>query len=149
MSLNKKRRSGAGHPVPGRISIGPGMMQTMTVQKFSRVFLLATTLVGGTVAVAHAEPGGCLKYGAVGAVGGHVANHHTVAGAVGGCAVGMYKRHEYRKGLREKAALYDKEHPADPKESLWQRYRNRKTDEQKATLYDAEHPPAPQAASAH
>ena len=45
-------------------------------------------------AVAKAEPGGCLKYGAVGAVGGHVAGHHAVLGAAGGCAVGMYKRHE-------------------------------------------------------
>ena len=132
MSLNKKRRSGAGHPVPGRISIGPGMMQTMTVQKFSRVFLLATTLVGGTVAVAHAEPGGCLKYGAVGAVGGHVANHHTVAGAVGGCAVGMYKRHEYRKEAKAKAAAYDKEHPG-AKGSY----------EEKATAYDVEHSTQP------
>ncbi len=51
---------------------------------------------------AWAEPGGCLKYGAVGAVGGHLA-HHGVAGAMGGCAVGMYKRHEYRKQQREAA----------------------------------------------
>lgn len=56
--------------------------------------------VGAGAAVA--EPGGCLKYGAVGAVGGHLM-HHGVAGAVGGCAVGMYKRHEYRKHQAEMA----------------------------------------------
>ncbi len=59
--------------------------------------LLALAIGGGS---AMAEPGGCLKYGAVGAVGGHLA-HHGVLGAAGGCAVGMYRRHEYRKQQRE------------------------------------------------
>ena len=58
---------------------------------------LASALGAGS---ALAEPGGCLKYGAVGAVGGHLA-HHGVLGAAGGCAVGAYKRHEYRKQQRE------------------------------------------------
>ncbi|GAA4474547.1 hypothetical protein GCM10023157_01860 [Gluconacetobacter asukensis] len=107
------------------------------------MLLIAGLLSTGLAAGARAEPGGCLKYGAVGAVGGHVANHHAVLGAVGGCAAGMYTRHEYRKGLREKAALYDKEHPVDPHLSMMERYRQRKTDEQKATLWDAEHPQAP------
>ena len=61
----------------------------------------AAITVGGLTAVAQAEPGGCLKYGAVGAVGGHVAGHHAVLGAAGGCAVGMYKRHEYKKHLHD------------------------------------------------
>jgi hypothetical protein len=52
------------------------------------------------LSAARAEPGGCLKYGAVGAVGGHLM-HHGVLGAAGGCAAGMYKRHEYRKHLKE------------------------------------------------
>ena len=56
--------------------------------------LLATGLGAG---MAQAAPGGCLKYGAVGAVGGHLAHHHGVLGAAGGCAAGMYKRHQYRK----------------------------------------------------
>ncbi len=75
--------------------------------------LLGLSLLAFAVAapLAHAEPGGCLKYGAAGAVGGHLVNH-GVLGAVGGCATGMYKRHEFRKEAREKAALYDKEHPA-------------------------------------
>ena len=61
----------------------------------------ATITLGGMTSLAQAEPGGCLKYGAVGAVGGHLAHHHAVLGAAGGCAVGMYRRHEYRKHQRE------------------------------------------------
>lgn len=74
---------------------------------------LAASVLGATVpAVSQAsEPGGCLKYGAVGAVGGHLA-HHGVLGAAGGCAAGMWKRHQYRKSMREKARLYDQEHGA-------------------------------------
>lgn len=55
---------------------------------------------------ARAEPGGCLKYGAAGAVGGHFAHHHAVLGAMGGCAVGMWRRHEYRKKERIDARKY-------------------------------------------
>jgi hypothetical protein len=65
-----------------------------------RLMVFASTIAimaASSMGIAQAEPGGCLKYGAVGAVGGHVAGHHAVLGAVGGCAVGMYKRHEYRK----------------------------------------------------
>lgn len=57
---------------------------------------LATSLGS---APARAEPGGCLKYGAAGAVGGHFV-HHGVLGAMGGCAVGAYKRHKYRQAMR-------------------------------------------------
>ena len=60
-----------------------------------------------------AEPGGCLKYGAVGAVGGHLA-HHGVLGAAGGCAVGMYKRHEYRKQQRAMAAEAQRQNTPGP-----------------------------------
>ncbi len=88
---------------------------------------LAAVLTAGTALPAHAEPGGCLKYGAVGAVGGHVA-HHGVLGAVGGCAAGMYVRHKYRKEARQKAAMYDTEHPG-----------TKGSYEQKATAYDVEH----------
>ncbi len=44
--------------------------------------------------------GGCLKYGAAGAVGGHFAHHHAVLGAVGGCAVGAYVKHRSKKRIR-------------------------------------------------
>ncbi|GAB0119153.1 hypothetical protein Acid7E03_32250 [Acidisoma sp. 7E03] len=71
----------------------------------SWTYLTMTALIlGGFTGVAHAEPGGCVKYGAVGAVGGHVAGHHAVLGAAAGCAAGMYKRHEYRKHMKEQAA---------------------------------------------
>ncbi len=59
------------------------------------------------VAPASAEPGGCLKYGAAGAVGGHLA-HHGVLGAAGGCATGMYMRHRYRKQQRAAAVAGDR-----------------------------------------
>lgn len=66
---------------------------------------LAAIVAFGTAASApaFADPGGCLKYGAVGAVGGHVAGHHAVIGAAGGCAAGMWRRHEYRKEQRQLA----------------------------------------------
>jgi hypothetical protein len=52
-----------------------------------------------------AEPGGCLKYGAGGAVAGHfIGQGHSVLGAAGGCAVGAYKRHESRKAESEAAS---------------------------------------------
>lgn len=92
--------------------------------------LLCAGLAGASAAVspsASAEPGGCLKYGAVGGVGGHLA-HHGVLGAVGGCATGMYVRHEYRKEARQKAALWDQAHPGDKRGYA-----------QKAAAYDAEH----------
>ncbi|CDG40016.1 hypothetical protein ASAP_1971 [Asaia bogorensis] len=97
--------------------------------------LLGRTLMAASLIItlpqAMAEPGGCLKYGAAGAVGGHLVNH-GVLGAVGGCATGMYRRHEYRKEAKEKAAAYDKEHPG-AKGSY----------EEKATAYDVEHSTQP------
>ena len=66
---------------------------------------MALALSLGAALPAAAEPGGCLKYGAVGAVGGHLA-HHGVLGAAGGCATGMIVRHRYRKQQREQAAAY-------------------------------------------
>ncbi|WP_215745761.1 hypothetical protein [Gluconobacter sp. P1C6_b] len=92
----------------------------------------AAGLLATSITTAEAEPGGCLKYGAAGAVGGHVANHHGVLGAMGGCVTGMYVRHRYRKEARAKAALYDKEHPG-AKGSY----------EEKATAYDVEHSTTP------
>ena len=90
-----------------------------------------TCLAASAMAGVHAEPGGCLKYGAVGAVGGHVA-HHGVLGAAGGCVSGMYVRHEYRKEARQKAAMYDQEHPGA-----------KGTYEERATAYDVEHSTSP------
>lgn len=72
--------------------------------------MLTLTVVGGLAAglvmsapVAEAAPGGCLKYGAAGAVAGHVV-HHGIRGAIAGCAAGMYRRHLYNKQMREQRA---------------------------------------------
>ncbi|MBS1102286.1 hypothetical protein JK202_04530 [Gluconobacter sp. Dm-62] len=92
----------------------------------------AAGLLATSITTAEAEPGGCIKYGAAGAVGGHIANHHGVLGAMGGCVTGMYVRHRYRKEARAKAALYDKAHPG-AKGSY----------EEKATAYDVEHSTKP------
>ncbi|MBS1088564.1 hypothetical protein JK179_06250 [Gluconobacter wancherniae] len=112
----------------------------MTMTRITRSLFAIAALLSATPALA--EPGGCLKYGAVGAVGGHLA-HHGVLGALGGCATGMYTRHEYRKNLREKAALWDKEHPADPNASWWQTHHDAASVAQKSQWYDAEHPATP------
>ena len=52
---------------------------------------------------ARAEAGGCVKYGAAGAVAGHAVGH-GVKGAVAGCVTGMVVRHQARKAARAKAA---------------------------------------------
>ena len=64
--------------------------------------LCGALTAGATVSapLAQAKPGGCLKYGAAGAVAGHVAGHHGFKGALVGCAVGMYQRHKYNKEQR-------------------------------------------------
>ena len=43
--------------------------------------------------------GGCLKYGAVGAAGGHLAGH-GILGALAGCATGAYVRHRDKVAIR-------------------------------------------------
>jgi hypothetical protein len=76
------------------------------------IFLSAALLLAAGAASARAEPGGCLKYGAAGAVGGHMV-HHGVLGAVGGCAAGAYKRHEYRKQQRLEMRREQEQHRED------------------------------------
>ena len=53
-------------------------------------------------AQARAETGGCLKYGAAGALAGHAVGH-GVKGALAGCATGMIVRHESRNADRARA----------------------------------------------
>ena len=65
--------------------------------------ILAPALALGLISVpltVEAKPGGCLKYGAAGAVAGHYAGHHGVMGAIAGCALGMHKRREYKREMR-------------------------------------------------
>ncbi len=49
--------------------------------------------------------GGCLRYGAVGAAGGHLAGH-GVLGAIAGCATGVYVRN------RDKARIQQQQYNA-------------------------------------
>ena len=61
-------------------------------------YLIILGVLWMTTTSAMAEPGGCLKYGAGGAVAGHfVGQGHSVLGGAAGCAAGMIKRHQYRK----------------------------------------------------
>jgi hypothetical protein len=50
---------------------------------------------------AEARPGGCLKYGAAGAVAGHYAGHHALKGAVLGCIAGVARRRQYDQQHRD------------------------------------------------
>ena len=73
--------------------------------------LFSIIAFGLGLSVASAEDGGCLKYGAGGAVAGHfVGSGHALDGAAAGCAVGAYKRHEARKEARER----DEANKTDP-----------------------------------
>lgn len=71
---------------------------------------LSTAVFGGALLAsaalglpAQAKPGGCLKYGAAGAVAGHVAGGHGIKGAIAGCALGWYERRRYKRMMREQA----------------------------------------------
>jgi hypothetical protein len=71
--------------------------------------LIAATVLGALalpLTPAFAETGGCLKYGAGGAVVGHYAGHHAMGGAAIGCGVGAWKRHEARKEDRAEQRGY-------------------------------------------
>ncbi|VVE18037.1 MULTISPECIES: hypothetical protein [Pandoraea] len=61
--------------------------------------LIKTALIAAAFALplanAHAE--GCLKGAAVGAVAGHFAGHHTVLGAMAGCAIGHHMAKKERQ----------------------------------------------------
>lgn len=81
-------------------TINKGLFPMKRILPLVLAGLLAATAGAGT---AQAEAGGCLKYGAVGAVGGHVA-HHGILGAAGGCATGMWVRHKARQRARAQAA---------------------------------------------
>lgn len=47
--------------------------------------------------------GGCLRYGAVGAAGGHLAGH-GVLGALAGCATGAYVKHRDKARIQAQQA---------------------------------------------
>jgi hypothetical protein len=71
----------------------------------------------GVVAAApqvEAKPGGCIKYGAAGAVAGHYAGHHAVRGAVLGCIAGVARRHQYNKQQQQLKEQQEKPPVQDP-----------------------------------
>ena len=65
---------------------------------------LAAGMVTLSAPIAQAKPGGCLKYGAAGAVAGHMV-HHGVRGFMAGCATGMYRRHLYNKQMKANGGM--------------------------------------------
>ena len=64
--------------------------------KMRNLLVVGVVAILAVPAMAEAEPGGCIKYGAAGAIAGHMAGH-GVMGAVGGCVAGMYARHKARE----------------------------------------------------
>ena len=77
------------------------MRQTFTASLCGGLAL--AMLAGASVAeaqIANRPKGGCLKYGAAGALAGHVV-HHGVRGALLGCVAGMVVKHRSKKRFRE------------------------------------------------
>lgn len=106
------------------------------MRKLCRFLAMAAML---TATPAFAKPSNCLKNNNIGR---HVvAGHRTVMTASGGCSTNaVYQRHE--KSLKEKAALWDREHISEPggHKSWWQGNMSKEAIIQKAQWYDAEHP---------
>ena len=71
----------------------------MIVSKAVLAGALAASMLAAPLGSAFAKPGGCLKYGAAGALAGH-AVHHGVKGFMAGCAAGMIRRHYYKKQIK-------------------------------------------------
>ncbi len=74
----------------------------MRTAKFAVGLLCAATLLGAPQV--EAKPGGCLKYGAAGAVAGHFAGHHGFKGALAGCIAGIARRKAYNNQLAQEKA---------------------------------------------
>ncbi len=58
--------------------------------------------VSAGIPAAEARPGGCLKYGAAGAIAGKLAGDHTWKGAAAGCALGYLRRRQYDQAERRR-----------------------------------------------
>jgi len=67
--------------------------------------VIATAFIAGLSFLAVDAQAGCLSGAAVGGVGGHVAGHHALLGAAGGCAVGhhMAKKKEKQQAAAQQA----------------------------------------------
>jgi hypothetical protein len=77
-----------------------------SAMKTVMVATMTATLAIPLAVSASAEEGGCLKYGAGGAVAGHFAGRHTMSGAAVGCGVGSWKRHRSREADRAQERAY-------------------------------------------
>jgi hypothetical protein len=75
-----------------------------------KVLVGAAMLALGSLAAvpaAEARPGGCLKYGAAGAIAGKLAGGHTWKGAAAGCALGYWRRSRHDRDVVRKRDGYD------------------------------------------
>ena len=59
------------------------------------------------IPAAEARPGGCLKYGAAGAIAGKLAGGHTWKGAAAGCALGYWRRSRHDRDYSRRGRGYD------------------------------------------
>lgn len=66
------------------------------------VAFAAVSMFAFAPGAAEARSGGCVKYGLGGAIIGHFAGGHGLAGAAAGCAVGAYKRNQDERGQYER-----------------------------------------------
>ena len=72
-------------------------MKTTLAAAIIAVFAVST-LSGG------AQAAGCLSGAAVGGVAGHVAGHHGLLGAAGGCAVGHHMNVKQKQAAAQNAS---------------------------------------------
>ncbi len=68
-------------------------MKSLSIALVAAVLAMSSAALPGT-----ANAAGCVRGAAVGGVAGHLAGHHTLAGAAIGCAVG---HHEAAKRARD------------------------------------------------
>ena len=81
------------------------------------VVVPAAVLLLAGLTPASAKEGGCMKYGAAGAVAGHmVGSGHGVAGAAAGCALGAHERNkaEKRDAAQQQQAQSPQQQPQQP-----------------------------------
>jgi hypothetical protein len=78
--------------------------------------LLSVIVLGSALATVgvDANAKGCLKGAAVGGLGGYVAGHHAVLGAIGGCLVGRHMANKKDKEAAEAAAAAKHHAPNEP-----------------------------------
>ena len=72
--------------------------------KTSFALIAATTAVALLTMAGTADAKGCIKSAVVGGVGGHVAGHHGLLGAAGGCVVGRHMANKKEKEAEAAAA---------------------------------------------